>query len=101
MAEEKAQNEKKSAAKTKRPSAQKRNIQSEKRRLNNRSYRSGVLTAIRIFETSLSQKENTEAIKTKLDAIYSLMDKGVKKGIYKAQKAARTKSRLTARLASR
>jgi len=97
MAEDKAAAK---GAKTRRPSAQKRDIQSEKRRLRNRSYRAEVLTAIRTFETSITKKEAPEAVKTKLGAIYSLMDKGVKKGVYKAQKASRTKSRLTARLAS-
>lgn len=99
MADEKASNKKKEA-KTRRPSAQKRNIQSEKRRLRNRSYRASVLTAIRAFETSLSKKEEAPMVKEKLNAIYSLMDRGVKKGVYKAPKAARTKSRLTARCAS-
>ncbi len=95
MAEEKA--EKKTAAKTRKPSALKRDLQSEKRRLANRSFRASVLTSIRSLEQSLNQKEPSETIKAKLSAIYSLMDKGVKKGVYKPQKAARTKSRLTAR----
>lgn len=90
----------KKAAKVKKPSALKRDIQSEKRRLRNRSYRSGVLTAIRGFETSVAQKDAPEAVKAKLNTVYSLMDKGVKKGIYKSNKAARTKSRLTARFAA-
>lgn len=96
MADEK----KASTPKTKRPSAQKRNLQSEKSRLRNRAYRAGVLTAIRAFETSLTKKESTEAVKAKLGDIYSLMDRGVKKGVYKANKASRTKSRLNARFAS-
>ncbi len=91
MAEEKA---KKSDAKTKRPSALKRDIQSQKKRLRNRSSRSAVQTAIRSLKDSVSQKASKEAIQDKLNAIYSLMDKGVKKGVFKAQKAARTKSRL-------
>lgn len=95
MADDKAK-----AQKTKKPSALKRDIQSEKNRLRNRSHRSSVLTAIRSFEASLSKKESAEGVKTKLDQIYSLMDKGVKKGIYKPNKAARTKARLTSRLAS-
>ena len=103
MAEEKvptkapAAEKKKTEGKTRQPSALKRDLQSEKRRLRNRSYRASVLTSIRAFEGSLSQKEAPEAIKTKLNAIYSLMDKGVKRGVYKPQKAARTKSRLAAR----
>lgn len=95
MADEKA---KKSEAKVKKPSALKRDLQAEKRRVRNKSYRASVLTSIRSLETSLSQKEAPEAIKTKLNSIYSLMDKGVKTGVFKPQKAARTKSRLAARL---
>lgn len=95
MADEK----KKAEVKVKKPSALKRDLQSEKRRLRNRSYRASVLTTIRSLETSLSQKDAPEAIKTKLDSIYSMMDKGVKRGVFKPQKAARTKSRLAARIA--
>ncbi len=86
--------EKKGAGKTKRPSALKRNIQNQKRRLRNRSNRSTVQTAIRSLKDSVTQKASQETIQDKLNAIYSLMDKGVKKGVFKAQKAARTKSRL-------
>lgn len=105
MAEEKAAApaEKKKAEKTegkvKKPSALKRDLQGEKRRLRNRSYRASVLTSIRALESSLSQKDSPEVAKTKLNAIYSMMDKGVKRGVYKPQKAARTKSRLAARIA--
>ncbi len=99
MAEDKspAAGKKKAEGKTKQPSALKRDLQNEKRRLRNRSYRASVLTSIRSLESSLNEKEAPEAIKTKLNAIYSIMDKGVKRGVYTPQKAARTKSRLTAR----
>jgi small subunit ribosomal protein S20 len=97
MADDKAG--KKTEAKAKKPSALKRNLQSEKRRDRNKSYRASVLTSVRSLESSINQKESPEAIKAKLNAIYSLMDKGVKRGVYKPQKAARTKSRLTARCA--
>jgi small subunit ribosomal protein S20 len=106
MAEEKAPEKKapapaaekkKSEGPTRQPSALKRDLQSEQRRLRNRSYRASVLTSIRSLESSLAQKEAPEALKTKLNEIYSLMDKGVKRGVFKPQKAARTKSRLTAR----
>jgi small subunit ribosomal protein S20 len=96
MAEEKTQ--KKGEKNARQPSALKRDIQSEKRRLRNRSYRSSVLSAVRSFETSLEKKDAPESIKAKLNDVYRLMDKGVKKGIYKTNKAARTKSRLTARI---
>lgn len=91
--------EKKAEAKAKKPSALKRDLQSEKRRLRNRSYRASVLTSIRSLESSLNQKEAPEAVKSKLNDIYSMMDKGVKSGVFKSNKAARTKSRLAARCA--
>ena len=90
---------KKAEGKVKKPSALKRDLQNEKKRLRNRSYRASVLTSIRSLESSLSQKDAPEAIKAKLDSIYSIMDKGVKRGVFKPQKAARTKSRLAARVA--
>lgn|SRR3989344_5674605 len=86
--------------KTKRSSALKRALQNEKSRLRNRSHRSSLQTAIRHFHNSLVQKESAEVIQSKLNAVYSLMDKGVKKGVYKVQKAARTKSRLSQRLSA-
>ncbi len=88
----------KKEAKTKRPSALKRDMQNEKRRLSNRSHRAQVLTAIRALSASVSSKDSTDVAQKKLNAIYSLMDKGVKRGVFKPNKAARTKSRLTARL---
>lgn len=100
MAEPAAPSSKKKAeGKVKQPSAKKRDLQSEKRRLRNRSYRATVLTSIRSLESSLTKKDEAATVKEKLNAIYSLMDKGVKSGVYKAQKAARTKSRLAARCA--
>jgi small subunit ribosomal protein S20 len=97
MAENNA-DQKKKETNARQPSALKRDIQSEKRRLRNRSYRSSVLTAVRSFETSLEKKEAPESLKAKLNDVYSLMDKGVKKGIFKENKASRTKSRLSARI---
>lgn len=85
--------------KTKRPTAEKRMIQNEKKRLINRTYKSQVRTAVRKFENSLQQK-NPEEAKTDLSSVFSLVDKCVKKGIYKRNKAARSKSRLAARLAT-
>ena len=96
MADAKAEKKDK---KVKRPSALKNDLQNEKRRLSNRSYRATVSTAIRSFETSLDKKESTESIQSKLSLVCSLMDKGVKKGIFKLNKASRTKSRFAARLA--
>lgn len=95
----KAAPKKKGEGPTKRPSALKRDLQNEKSRLRNRSYRASVLTSVRSIESSIVKKEGAEPIQAKLNALYSLMDKGVKKGIFKANKAARTKSRLSARCA--
>jgi small subunit ribosomal protein S20 len=97
MADAKADDKKKDK-KVKRPSALKNDLQNEQRRLRNRSYRATVHTAIRSFENSLAQKEASEAIQSKLNLICSLMDKGVKKGVFKQNKASRTKSRFTARV---
>jgi small subunit ribosomal protein S20 len=97
MADEAPKKDKKEA-KVKKPSALKRDIQAQKNRARNRSHRAQVLTAIRTLSASLSTKEPADATKKKLDAIYSLMDKGVKRGVFKANKASRTKSRLTAQM---
>lgn len=77
------------------PTALKRIKQDKKRHLHNRSFKSRVRTAIRAFESALTEKDK-EKMQTALNSVYSLMDKGVKTGIYKKNKAARTKSRLTA-----
>ncbi len=82
--------------KVKRPSALKRDMQSEKQRLRNRSFRSSVMTAVRALDSSISKKEG---VKDKLQEIYSIVDKGVKHGVFKTNKAARMKSRLSARVA--
>lgn len=88
--------ETKEKKKERRPSAKKRDLQSEKRRLINRDFKSQVRTAIRALEEDLSKKD-AALNKKHLSAIYSLMDKGVKKGIFKANKANRSKARLAAR----
>ncbi len=91
MAEEKK--EKKAAKIT---SAKKRDKQSAKRRVANRGFKATIRTAVRSFEESLGTDK--EAAKKELAAVYSLLDKGVKTGRFKTNKAARTKSRLSARL---
>ena len=85
--------------KAKRPTAQKRDIQNEKKRLENRVFKSQVRTAIRNFEDAVAKKDEAQ-IKDTLSAVYGLMDRGVKKGIYKLNKAGRTKSRLAAKAAT-
>lgn len=78
-------------------SAKKRDLQSKRRNSANRSFKAQVSTAIRAFENALS-KGDKGVMKEKLNAVFSLMDKGVKTSKYKLNKASRTKSRLTKRL---
>lgn len=92
--------DKKKDVKARRPSAQKRDMQAEKRRLRNREHKSRVRTAVRQFDESLVKGDDA-VIQEKLNAVYSLMDKGVKGGVFKPNKASRTKSRLAARAVSK
>lgn len=87
---------KQEAKKVKRPTALKRDLQSKKRRLNNKIYKSRVRTAIRAFQETLTKGDQADTT-TKLNEVYSILDKCVKKGVFKLNKASRTKSRLAAR----
>lgn len=78
--------------KTKRPTAQKRNITSLKKQLINKSFKSQARTTVRTFKEALQSKEKTD-LTGQLNAIYSLADKGVKRGIFKQNKANRIKAR--------
>jgi len=80
-----------------RPTSQKRLLQSEKHRLSNKAARTRIKTAIKSFSEMVSEKKIEEA-KTLLQEIYSLVDKATKKNIYKLNKASRLKSQLTERL---
>jgi small subunit ribosomal protein S20 len=80
--------------KTKQPTALKRDLQNEKKRLNNRTYKSRARTAIRALEEAKVKGEAEETTK-KLNEVYSILDKCAKKGIFKLNKVSRTKSRLT------
>lgn len=91
MAKEEAKDKK-----VKRPTAKKRVDQSEKRRTANRTFKASVRTAIRRFENTL-EKGDEALVKSSLNDVFSIMDKGVKRGVFKINKASRTKSRLTAR----
>lgn len=88
--------DKKEGKKPKKLSALKRDEQSLKRNVRNRSFKSKVTSALRAFEETMTKKDSP-SIQSKLNDVYSLMDKGVKKGIYKSNKANRVKSRLNAR----
>ncbi len=86
----------KEVAKERQPTAKKRQIQSEKRRLENKTFKSQVRTATRSFEEAL-KGASSETTQARLNELYSLYDKGVKKGVFKSNKAARSKSRLAAK----
>lgn len=83
------------AKKARVPTAMKRKIQGDKKRMLNKAFRSKVSSAIRAC------REATEsgAIKTALSLVYSLMDKGVKKGVFNKSKANRFKARITKKAA--
>lgn len=86
--------EKKEAQKIKRPTAEKRLLQNEKRRSQNKSFLSRIRTAIKKFEKALQAGAE---VAVEISGIYSLVDKGLKRGIYKLGKAKRIKSRLMAK----
>ena len=79
---------------TKRPTALKRKIQSDKRALINKSFKSKVKTSLKSLSTHAAEKEKEKAASS-LNTLNSLLDKGVKKGIYKQNKADRMKSKAT------
>jgi small subunit ribosomal protein S20 len=97
MAAEEKKAETKKAAKERRPQAKKRDLQNERRRLRNKAAKTSIRTTVRQFEEALT-KEDSNASKESLNQVYSIVDKGVKRGIIKKNKASRIKSRLTARL---
>jgi len=90
MAEQKEESKKK----TKRPSALKRNMQSIKCNERNRSYRARVSTALRSYKEILPKNDKATA-QAKLNEVYSLLDKGVKKGVFKLNKARRLKAQMS------
>lgn len=85
--------------KTKRPTALKRDAIAKKRNLKNRIYKSRVKTAIRAYQETLTKGDKENSAKT-LNEIYSLVDKGVKTGVFKRNKSSRIKSRMASRIAA-
>ena len=96
MADEKKQEE---AGKVKRPTALKRDIQSEKRRLLNRSFKAATKTAERSLLEAIEKKEKAAALK-KFHAFQSIVDKGAKKGILKRNHVSRVKASFAKKVAS-
>ncbi|HEU64311.1 MAG: 30S ribosomal protein S20 [Candidatus Anoxychlamydiales bacterium] len=85
--------EKEKKKKVKKPTAIKRILQSERRNDRNTQFKSRVKTALKDLKASMDNKDAKEIILKKLDLIYSLMDKAVKKRVFKKNKADRIKSR--------
>lgn len=98
MADEKKSQEKK--AKSKRPQALKRDLQSKRRNEENRAYKAKTQTAVRALQKAIAEG-NKEGAQSSLDLVFSLMDKGVKTGIFKLNKASRIKSRMTKQVKAR
>lgn len=94
----KPEKKKEEKGKERRPTALKRDDQNEKTRLRNRAFRSSVRTSIRQLDAAIEAGEADQA-KARLNETYSLMDRGVQRGIFKLNTARRTKSRLAARVA--
>lgn len=78
------------------PSALKRIRQTEKRRLRNISFRSRVKTAVKKYLLAVSAKDQTAG--QLLREASSLLQKGVSKGVYHRNTAARTISRLAQKI---
>lgn len=83
--------EKKSTFGPKRPQAEKRHIQSKKKRARNRSNKSMMSTAIRLLKKSDPSQDSSSL----LNKAFSLIDKACKKGVIKRNKANRIKSRIS------
>lgn len=93
-----AQDTTKEKKKVRRPSALKRDDQAEKSRVRNKAFKASVKTAIRHYEDALLTTDEAAKVDS-LNKVYSIMDKGAQRGVFKLNKASRTKARLTARLA--
>lgn len=87
----------KDSKKVKRPTAQKRHAQDERKRMQNKSYRSSAKTALKTFIASLNQNDMAKKMQS-FGALASLVDKGVNRGIFKHNKASRIKARMSVRL---
>lgn len=72
----------------KRPTAQKRMLQNERRQLANKILKSKIKTYASRVEAAAQEEKATE-----LNSLYKYVDKAVKTGLYKKNKGSRIKSR--------
>ncbi|MBM3194990.1 MAG: 30S ribosomal protein S20 [Chlamydiae bacterium] len=84
--------EKKPKGPQKRPSALKRDMQAETRRLRNRSRKAEIFTERKKLEAAPAEKKSSQ-----LSNVVRLLDKAAKKGTIHPNKASRLKSRLAVR----
>ena len=81
-------------------SAKKRILITEKKRLQNRFYKTSVRTLIKIYSKNLEVYRNFPTLENKkklqniLNSTYSLIDKGRKKKVFHKNSAARKKSKM-------
>jgi small subunit ribosomal protein S20 len=80
-------------------SAEKRAHQAVERNLRNRSVKSQILTASKVFLAAVEEGDKSKAQQS-FSRFASLLDKSAKKGIVKPNNASRHKSRAAARLAA-
>lgn len=71
----------------------KRNLQNEKRRIANASFKSSLKSAVKSVEVAVEENNKEEATKA-LTVAYKKLDKAVAKGIHNKNYVARNKSRL-------
>ena len=82
-------------------SAKKRILITRRNKIQNRFYKTSVLTLTKMFLSSLEiyktdkTTENKEKAQKILNSIYSLIDKGTKRNVFHKNTAARRKSKLT------
>lgn len=82
--------EKKEAGPVRRSSAAKRQLQSERRRVANKSVRSCIKTKVRALRAT--HHAGDALLPAEMNTLYSLADKAAKKGIISKNKASRIKS---------
>ncbi len=84
--------------KVKMPTALKRDLQNERKRIRNRSFKAGVRTVIRGLEDTIKAGD-AATTQENLNKAYSALDKAAKRGVFSKNKANRSKARLAARAA--
>jgi len=89
--DQKEEGKKKTAVKV--PTPLKRHKQDHKKNLNNRMWKSRILTARTAFAAAKDEKEK----ETLRNSLNSLLDKAAKVGIFKKNKVSRLKSRASAK----